>query len=340
MKVADPGVIERDAREILAAQYGLQSPELRPIQGTGGAIKSIYRVRAGEREYLLKRYRPDYRSLRDVTEISGAQVFLAKGALPVAPVIPNREGLLASVGACGSWVLYAYIVGRQYREGEIPTRAAAALGEAVARQVIRLAGWQTDWEGAERLDLFWADERIRLYQELLRHARQGRSRYDQQAVQELRGRIAALGAMAAVAAPLMAMPRQWVHGDMNEGNIIFDPDQDRVRAVIDFDNLRWAPRGFDFMRGLLCFGSQGPQREAYARAYMRLVQPTEGEVELCVPLWTYSQLCDIWPLEQRYLQPEGPPPGDPLELPLDWWQRPGDQTTEWLLQVAAEAAQG
>lgn len=143
MKPADPSVTEREAREILAAQYGLQSPELRPIQGTGGAIKSIYRVRAGEREYLLKRYRPDYRSLRDVTEIYGAQVFLEQGALPVAPVIPNREGLLASVGACGSWVLYAYIVGHQYREGEIPTRAAAALGEAVARQVILLAGWQT-----------------------------------------------------------------------------------------------------------------------------------------------------------------------------------------------------
>lgn len=345
-------------RAILQRHYGLTADEVEPIRSVGGGIKSICRVECGGRPYVLKRFRTDYRTLDDVIAMHDAQDYLRAAGLPMVTMVPNREGrtvtpdmdgcgLTGPVGNFGrqassdgapgyAWVLYNWVPGRHIQPGvTMTTRAAATLGKTVARLGLVLKEWPTTWPGAESAQLDPVDERIAFYEELLRHAEQDQTERGEVCRQSLRERLRGIRHLARVAPTIIAMERQWVHGDMNEGNVFFD-DDDNITAIIDFDNIRRSPRGFDFMYGLGAFfptrATEGPERDAYARAWIEATRPAAAELELLPALWAYRDLCDVWPIDEYYLQPDTFP-GWRIDLPSNWWETELERTTEWLLNL-------
>jgi len=329
-----------EAMQLLAFRYGLTGAAIRPLASTGGSLKNVYRVDAAGRSYVFKHYRPDFRTPQDVAFIYEAQAYLAERGLPVVAAIPDRAGLLTTPIDGGCWVLYPWADGHHPVPGQISVAEAAVLGETLGQLDLCLASWPTDWAGAEPFEAYPAEDRMALCEELLRHAERGSGALDAACVQSLRFRLGALERLSAVAPGVIAMERQWVHGDPNEGNILFADGEDRIAAFIDFDNIRRAPRGFDFMYCLdRCFPSPGPDRDAYARAYLRTVRPTDAELELYVPMWAYRGVCDLWPIDVVCLRPAEYQPAWRIYQPSDRWERECQTTTEWLWRLNASAGE-
>jgi Ser/Thr protein kinase RdoA (MazF antagonist) len=316
-------------------RYALDRPTSRPLTSTGGALKAVQLVSAGGQNYVLKRYRPDFRSLEDVTAIHDAQAHLRLRGIPVVQVVPNRDGERFTETEDGLWVLYECAPGCHRRGGrDMTPMAAADLGETVGRMVRELRDWRSEWAAPERLEVVTAEVGITRFEALLRLAEHDPSPEGLACVQSLRYRIGALERLAGAVQPVLALERQWVHGDVNDGNLFFTGD--RVSAVIDFDNLRQAPRGFDFMYGLNgCFEPGAPEQADYARAYLRLVRPPAAVVALYAPLWALRQICDIWPIDHRYLEPDTYDPGWGIPPAPVRWEQELDATTEWLLSQLA-----
>jgi Ser/Thr protein kinase RdoA (MazF antagonist) len=347
-------------RAILRRHYCLTADEIQPIRSVGGGIKSICRVECGGTAYVLKRFRTDYRTVDDVIAMHDAQDYLRAAGLPMVSTVPNRDGLAvtpdldgceltAPAGSFGrqstdsaaqapgyAWVLYNWVAGRHIEPGvTMTTRAAATLGETVARLGQTLKGWPTAWPGAEPTQLDPIHERIAFYEELLRHAEKDQTERGEICRRSLRERLRGILHLADTAPAVIAMERQWVHGDMNEGNVFVD-EADRITAIIDFDNIRRSPRGFDFMYGLGAFfptrATEGPERDAYARAWIETTGATAAELELLPAMWAYRDLCDVWPIDEYYLQP-ATFPGWRIDLPSGWWETELDRTRKWLLSL-------
>jgi Ser/Thr protein kinase RdoA (MazF antagonist) len=320
--------------QILTDRYCLTPANIDLLRSTGGRLKDVYRVQTGQQTYILKRYLAHFRSLPDVTAQHEAQRYLRRHGFPVPAVIPDRDGSLACQEGLDCWVLYEQAPGRHYAEGAVTPRSAAAVGDMLARMTQQLERWPSTWVSPEPLQVDPADETLALFETLLKHAEQGTTPSDRLCEAVLRYRIGAVQRLAHYAPRLLAMERQWVHGDVNAGNFLFGQD-DCISGIIDFDNMRRAPRGFDFMYGLTgCFVDQPPLRDEYARAYFRHIRPSVAELELYAPLWAYREVCDIWPVKVRYLQPEAYDGNWQIDPPTDRWERQIAEVTEWLLQIA------
>lgn len=320
---------------VLTDGYGLKDTRLTLLRTTGGGLKHLWRAEsAGGPAYVLKRYGADFRSERDLDALCDCQAYLRAAGFPVPQILPDREGRFTH-GAHGSnWVLYDAAPGRHLDPRHVSPRAAAELGETLGRLHLRLRTWKPGWTSPERLEVFTAEEGIPLCERLLRHAEQGRTLKDEQSCRMLRHAIAGLHRLAGWAPRILAMEQQWLHGDVNEGNFFFSTD-DRVSGIIDFDNVREAPRGFDFMYGLASFfPAMESARDEYARAYLRTVRPPLAELELYGPLWELRQVCDIWPIDLRYLNPGAYDERWNIPEPKTGWDCRSDLVTDWLLRLA------
>ena len=119
-------------------------------------------------------------------------------------------------------------------------------------------------------------------------------------------------------------------------------NNDQVSAVVDFDNTTVMPRGFDFMRALAyCVPPRVAERDHYLRGYLATAQPSRDELALYGPLWMDAVVCDIWPLETRYLEPES---FDPrweeacwATFLLDGWEADLEAIASWLVADASTA---
>jgi Ser/Thr protein kinase RdoA (MazF antagonist) len=349
-------------RDILRRHYGLTADEIQPMRTVGGGIKTLHRVACGPATYVLKRFRTDYRTVADVVAMHDAQDYLRAAGLPMVAAVPNRDGQTVTPDATGgggpgarggfgqlpaaptaptapgyAWVLYPWVYGHHIQPGANMTlQKAATLGDTIARLAQALKGWPTSWPGAEPTQLDPPDERITFYEELLRHAERDHSPTGEICRHSLRERLRGLHHLAPIAPAVVAMERQWVHGDMNEGNVFFDADG-RITAIIDFDNIRRSPRGFDFMYALGSFfptrATEGPERDAYARAWIEATRPTRAELELLPAIWAYRDLCDVWPIDEYYLHPDTYP-GWSIDPPTGWWERELERSRGWLLELA------
>lgn len=321
------------AEQILSTGYGLSDCRLTLLRTTGGALKDLWRVETPHGICALKRYRPDYRSESDLNAHADLQQFMRTAGFPVPPIHPDRNGRVTHTAAGSNWVLYQGASGRHVQPETLNPRAAAAWGETLGRLQLHLQGWTTVWTSPEPLQVMTPEEGLPLLANLLRHAEQGTGPLDELCRRVLRHSIAGLERLGHQAPRVLAMERQWLHGDINEGNFFFS-DDDRVSGIIDFDNVRQAPRGFDFIYGLHnLWSAPAPARDAYARAYLQTVGPAAAEMELWVPLWQLRQLCDIWPIDIRYLRPADYDPAWRIWPPAEPFDGRGDWVTEWLLKL-------
>jgi Ser/Thr protein kinase RdoA (MazF antagonist) len=149
----------------------------------------------------------------------------------------------------------------------------------------------------------------------------------------LRAKLQAVERLTPQVPRLAALPVQWVHGDFQETNVLFD-DYDQVIGVIDFDATRCWPRGRELMRALaICFPSLAPEGFAFFRAFAATARPLAAEVELYAALGAYASAIGTWPLGERYREPElYQPRWDRfIREPSGWWLEDCDHLTELLL---------
>jgi Ser/Thr protein kinase RdoA (MazF antagonist) len=320
---------------LLKEYYGLTNLPLPPL--AGGNINQVFR--AGDR-YVLKRYNPALISRERVVLTTDGQEYLKAKGHPVPGIIRNRAGLpITEVdGVC--YVLSERIPGRHRQRGELSRGEAYNLGRTLGRIVLDLVHYRPEERGcdpraADGYDFYHPNQTLGRIERALALAQRGSDPVDLVSVQALTHRRDALQRMAHWYPRLATFRRQWIHGDFHEMNTLF-ADDGALTGVIDWDNLRWGTRAFEFMRGLAhCFPPGAPERDDYFRGYAEVVHPTDGELELYAPLWTFVALSDTWPVTHRYLSPETYNPswdGD-IAPPSDWWERHMDEVTAWLLAL-------
>lgn len=324
-----------NVEQILAEHYGLKGCLLHPLHG--GAINQV--VRVGD-SLVLKRYNPELVHRDRVILSTDGQRYLAERGHPVPAFVRNRAGALVTEvdGAC--YVLATLVPGRHRAHGEFTARAAYDLGRTLGRIVQDLVAYRPEERGAnpqaaDGYDFYPPEQTLARIEEVLPLARQGRGPVDERIVAVLTHKRDGLGRLAPWYPRLASLPRQWIHGDFHETNLFFDAD-DRLTGVIDFDNLRWGTRAFEFMRALVhCFPVDAPERADYFRGFAEVVNPTAAELELYAPLWVFIELSDIWPMPTRYLSPQAYNPAwdESIRLPSDWWERHIEEVTAWLLAM-------
>ena len=295
-----PGPRESMARDVLSSYYGIRRVTIRPIEY--GLINWLARVDASNQSYVLKRYNPAYFRPQNVELSVDAQHHCYTRGVPVPALVPNRNGELITWAPDAGYVLSEWVEGRHLQPGTYSSVAAHSLGEAVGKVVLALAN---DWrELREPWTLQQPNETVSRFERLLVAAEKGTTELDRRTAQDVRVRLAFLHRHPDLYAQVSVVPMQWIHCDFLDTNVLF-ADNDTVSAVVDFDNTTVLPRGFDFMRALVyCVTPTVPERDQYLRGYLDTVQPDRDELSTYVPLWMYTAVCDIWPLEIRYLEPE------------------------------------
>jgi len=330
--------VQSRALDLIGEAYGLANATM--IRLEQGAQNASFRVESGDHTFYLKRYesrlyRPD--QVRHSLEIQNA---VSQLGLSVPMVVLNRHGDITTETEDGTYALSTFVAGGQYRRGQIPALAARSMGETLGKLHLALGrlaeprpyvppdplATQRHLERVLALALPW----------------QARSVVDERSCRVLRHKLACLERYAPFAKDLPAMREQLVHGDYQETNLIFDDDE-RVAAVLDFDNLRFNPRAVEVTRTLsLCFLHEGillPDADAFFTGYQQIMHVPESEVATYAALRTYLSCTIARPIEVRYLNPEAYQSRWDrfIEEPSDWWGRNGDQVTERLIRVSAQA---
>lgn len=230
------------------------------------------------------------------------------------------------------YVLSAFINGRHHKRRVIPPRAAHGMGQTLGQMMQAMAELQP----VESYLVPDPAEFSSHLKRLLREAERGTLEVDNVAGQVLHYK---LGALERLKHWFASLPVQWVHDDYQDTNVLFDVE-DRVVAVIDFDNLRCRPRAWEFMRAFdYCFSAGADGREDFFRGYAKVVRPNRAEVGLYAPLWAYLSVTTVWPIETRYLEPEVYQSRWDrfIHPPSDWWERNMEAVTDQLLTWQSEA---
>lgn len=303
-------------------------------------MNRCYRIQAEGSVLFLKSYATPFYRPEQIARTCEVQTLACHAGLPTPAIVPNKEGSAVTVTEEGFYVLSRFVSGLEYARGEVPESAAFHMGTALARLQGFLVGLG-DVVPADLPNPLAAAARL---ESLLARAEAKRhpSETDWIARRLLRYKIEALHESAALFAEVRGLPAQWVHGDYQALNLIFD-GAGQVCAVLDFDQLQRRPRGLEAMRALDFSFSHAQVTSGaglgFFRGYIGAAAIgenalTKGEVRLLVPLWTYYRLTRPWPLDVRYEKPEDyDARWDALiRPPDDWWERNGDEVTERLLE--------
>lgn len=332
-------------QDVLHASYGLEDAVLLPIRR--GTMNQCYRVEAGGSTLFLKSYATRFYQPDQIRRACEVQSLTRRAGLPTPRIILNKQEGTVTVIEAGFYVLSEFVAGREYVRGNVPSTMAYHMGMA-------LGGLQNFLKGlGEAVPMELPDPIVgtaRLENLLVcaeasqKEARSGGiTGVDALACHLLRYKIEALHRNAALFADVQGLPAQWVHGDYQVSNLIFD-GAGQVTAILDFDQLQRRPRGLEMMRALDFSFTEDQVMEqpgldffqGYAEALASAGEGlTEDEVRHFAPLWTYYWLVRPWPLDVRYEKPEDyDARWDALIYPPnDWWERNQDQVTARFLKV-------
>lgn len=322
--------------DLLKTHYGMNEVTVQPL--SGGMMNQNFKVQTVEQTYVLKSYAIHLYKPSWIEQTYAAQELTSAAGVPVPHVIRTRAGEMLCQTEEGFYLLNEFVAGHQHVRMKIPALAAYEMGRTLGRmlEALRVREEVTPYV------LPASDQIVEKLTSLLQEAERRRAvnMVDEAIAKLLRYKLEALERLPDLPARLGDMPTQWVHGDYHEGNVIFD-EEDRVAAVIDFDNLRCRPRGQEVMRTILiCFydGEQlAPEAYDFFAGYVEEVEVSAEEIATYAPLITYMGLIGDWPMRVRYQTPEAyDPRWDQLIDPAsDWWERHMDEVTERLLAVLA-----
>jgi Ser/Thr protein kinase RdoA (MazF antagonist) len=226
--------------------------------------------------------------------------------------VPAMAPLAASDGATvveiegGLWALFPWIEGRTLPRGEATPREVEALGEMHGRVRRALVDHPESsgagsvaalrealhWDTAESLAALDAIEpRVRADPERT-HLEEGL------AVQ----RRLLEGGAARPLSDFESLPRQLLHGDFHEQQVLVDADG-AVVAVVDWEMVRVAPRVWELIRSLsYSLVLETELVDDYLRGFRRHVSLTAEECRAGVELWWQTRLHSTWVWEAYFLE--------------------------------------
>ncbi|HEX6343760.1 phosphotransferase [Umezawaea sp.] len=194
-------------------------------------------LEAGDRRYFLKQvpwYCDDPRQISASTRIQEA---LRLAGVPVARLVPTRDGDLWTSFGDEHFVLFDHVSGLRYRAHPEQVRSAALVLARLHTAAV------TDADAPRETVFTLAADHIALLRKVVPDAA------DAAAVLE---ELLAPVERQAAAAGFAALPTTAVHGDFNPWNLLFTEDH-RVAAVVDFDNCDVQSRLHDVAEALLTF---------------------------------------------------------------------------------------
>lgn len=318
-------------------------------------MNQCYRVEARRTLLFLKSYTTRFYQPDQIQRACEVQSLTRRAGLPAPRIILNKKGSAVTVTQAGFYVLSEFVAGREYVRGNVPSSTAYHMGMALGglQNFLKGLGEAVPMQltdpivGTARLQSLLVCAEARQKEAGSRGITRGITRgiigVDAVACRLLRYKIEALHRNTALFADVQGLPAQWVHGDYQVSNLIFD-GAGQVTAILDFDQLQRRPRGLEMMRALNFSFTEAQVMEqsgldffqGYAEALASAGEGlTEDEVRHFAPLWTYYWLVRPWPLDVCYEKPEDyDARWDALiHPPNDWWERNQDQVTARFLKV-------
>lgn len=327
---------ERRIGALLKRHYRLRVHSVTSI--AQGSLNQNYGIETPAGVYCLKQYDARLYERDRVRRAVELQDVVRDAGIPVPAVVPSVEGQVVCEADRDICVLSQFVPGRHHTRPQIPVTAALAMGRTLGNLHAALFPLV---EG-EPYVVPDADGALNKLEEALVQAERFRARsaVDETACEVLRYKIEALHRPSHLAGRFTGLRTQLTRGDYQETNVTFD-QEDRVAAVLDFDNWRRQPRGVEIMRALtLCFlQPEGllPEAWHFFAGYVEVVPLPTDEVVLYAPR-LYLSVTGAWPVFDRYEKPESYQPRWDrfISPPSDWWERHVDLVTESLLGILHE----
>ena len=264
------------------AHYQLGPPEGHSCTGHGfvneTAIVTTSRgrfvVRRNHRRFPLAAHHTRHALIR----------WLGERGVPTAPLVPGPSGETLLVLDGRAYEVQAYIDGCDY-DAARPGQVGAA-GAALARYHLAAKSFPLPVEGAEPR---YAPRVVSaLVERLLERDVMG-DLHDDLAWYD--ARAAQLRALLPDAA-YQALPHLPIHGDVHTDNFRFV--EDRVAALLDFDQVVWDARAVDLADALVAFASAPCPQEAQTWGVFR--GPLD-EGRAAALLAAYGRVAALWPSE-------------------------------------------
>jgi len=287
----------RDAgydRIITAWQLG---PPQRIVRPDSGTVNTIVKVTLDGREYFLRAYRHPDRAPHEHAVIAHARAHDFPAVAPL--LLPNGDTLLDRDGQ--RYALFPHAVGQQYPRNALTTTIIAAMGTNLAALHHALRSFSA---AAPRRITTRCDRAatlagiVRL--ETAITSRDGSDPIDRIALARLKARHDWLrGQPAETTIDPALLDEQLVHGDYQETNLFLDDN--RVCAVIDWDQAHRASRAWEIMRVLdFVYGFRPEPCRLFLAAYRVTQQLTLDELDRAAMAYGLVQAHNLWVYEAYY----------------------------------------
>ncbi|MEV4116993.1 phosphotransferase [Nonomuraea sp. NPDC049695] len=300
---------------------------------TTGWMNRNWEIIAGQQRYVLKRILAIPPAA--AREIHAALSFVATCSIPVCLPIRSLAGHSVVDVDDRSYCLVRWVGGAHLAGEDLSLPAVARLGRLVGRIHQALARMPATCEPrpiSSPADTVMG-EAAKTTQTIMEIERVITSLadptpYDLHILRLLRRRADLLHLYAHLRPARQAeVPSRWVHGDLNNRNLLFRGQT--VAAVLDWDRMRLSTYADEIVQaGLSLFRSRTGAVDvakiaAFVAAYRTIVDMESAELAEAVSRRWWKRLTDVWPAEFRYLRGE---PSErianlfpPEEAALEWW---------------------
>lgn len=215
----DPGTLLR--------WFGVEAVRIEPLGE--GLINRTFHVHARDgADFVLQRVNPMFDPVIH-EDIEAVTRHVADKGLPVPRLVRNRDGTLHVRGDDGTWRLMTRLPGESRSTLRLPGEAAAA-GEMLARFHTALLDMEHEFRSV-RPGVHDTARHLGKLRDAIEH-RSDHPRFGD--IAPLARRILDAGARLP---ELQQVPPRIVHGDPKINNFLFEPGQDRVLSLVDFDTL-------------------------------------------------------------------------------------------------------
>ncbi len=311
---------ERGTKDLLQKYYGIDIKAVEQV--AGGAIHGIQKLVTSEQSLALKWYDARMTNEHRVRRSLRGNEHARLHNIPVAAVIPTLAGHSSLKQDAGWYVVFQFIDGQSLSEGQFDPVSAADFGRVLGelqRVMVHLDVDDLLGDYNWQMDVQWGRQRLL---ERLKQAKDEEYPSSHVIVPALERHLHLFDENTDQMAAVAGLPGQWVHGDCNPGNFVFDFDG-RVAAVLDFDNLSYLVRGFDFMYGMDQSFRSDPVLIHFAlKAYAEAASVDADEIKKYPQMWLFCSMLNMWPFDDCHVPESQIKKGwDEYHQHVVWWTK-------------------
>jgi homoserine kinase type II len=267
-----------------------------------GTIHQITLLSSNEGSYVLRAYRYAQKDRsRIVTEHALASYVQAHGLPAVAPLsLPSGETILEREGRF--YALYPFAEGQQIARSQvISPKIIAAMGRCLGELHQLLASYPSE---QVRRQSFVVDQIATVSKigrlEAAISEKPDFDAFDQDILTMLTQRRTWLTAAHAIDLEVLSsLEQQVLHGDYQESNLFF-ADQ-RVSAIIDWDQAYVAPRCWEIIRTLHYVFGMDERCQTFLKAYREVFPLPFKDLDSTAQAYGWVQANNLWAYTSYYL---------------------------------------